>query len=398
MARSPVRVLAAVPAGADGRAMLLPAADATQPRRRAGGRRYDPVEAKAVVRTLFMASTAIGAALQVLPMWQDTSRIAIGVITLGTATAALVVPRLRELPYPAATTITACGCAAIAIGQYFAGPGAPASALGAVYSLALAAAFLLYSTRVLVLQVLLASAWQVIALAALGEGRTAATTVAVTMGSAAGTGIVARKLADLRAEAEAELAWRASHDGLTGLANRTALIREWHALPAPPGGAVSVLVLDLRGFKQVNDALGHLSGDTVLVQVAERLAALDPPAFPCRLGGDEFAVLLPGAGRQEAFEHAQRVSGRLHDRYEVDGVTVPLGATVGVATHVWPVVPPVRTGPDAGSADGHAERARALSALLAAADEAMYHARVQRCRVASADQVATPRGRAGSHL
>jgi diguanylate cyclase (GGDEF)-like protein len=362
--------------------MLLPAAATAEPRPGAGVRRYDPVEAKAVVRTLFMASTGIGAALQVLPVWQDSIRIAIGVITLGTATAALVVPRMRELPYPVAAMMTAVGCMAIAVGQYFAGPGAPASVLGAIYALALAAAFLLYSTRVLVLQVALACASQAAALVALGESRTAATTIAVTMGSAVGTGVVARKLADLRAAAEAELAWRASHDGLTGLANRTALIREWHGLPTGMGRAVSVLVLDLRGFKQVNDALGHLSGDTVLVQVAQRLAALPHPAFPCRLGGDEFAVLLPGVARDEALEHAHRVSAVLHDRYEVDGIVVPLGATIGVATHVW-----ARRVPDADNDAPTGDRARALSALLAAADEAMYHARVLRSRVATADQV-----------
>src|SRR5690242_18361765 len=225
------------PAPVDRNGMLMPAAATVAPRRRAGNRRYDPVEAKAVVRTLFMASTGIGAAVQVLPVWQDSVRFAIGGMTLGTATAALVVPRLRELPYAVAAGMTAIGCMAIAVGQYFAGPGAPASVLGAIYALALAAAFLLYSTRVLVAQVALACASHAIALVALGESRTAATTIAVTMGSAVGTGVVARKLADLRADAEAELAWRASHDGLTGLANRSALIREWHALPVEVGRA-----------------------------------------------------------------------------------------------------------------------------------------------------------------
>jgi diguanylate cyclase (GGDEF)-like protein len=153
---------------------------------------------------------------------------------------------------------------------------------------------------------------------------------------------------------------------------------------------VRVLVLDLRGFKQVNDALGHLSGDTVLVQVAQRLAALAPPAFPCRLGGDEFAVLLPGAGRDEALEQAHRVSGILHDRYEVDGIVVPMGATIGVATHVWS-----RRVPDADSDASSGDRARALSSLLASADEAMYHARVLRSRVATADQVRAINKQAG---
>ncbi len=172
--------------------MLVPALAAPAQRERARGPRYDPVEAKAVVTTLFVAATAIGGAIQVLPVWQGTSRPVIGLITCGTLTAALLLPRLPALPYPVAAGLTATGCATIAAGQYAAGPGAPASALGAVYALALAAAFLLYSTRVLVVQVLLAAVWQFLALTALGEGRTAAVTVAVTVGSAVGTGIVAR--------------------------------------------------------------------------------------------------------------------------------------------------------------------------------------------------------------
>jgi diguanylate cyclase (GGDEF)-like protein len=369
--------------------MLLPAAAVPQPRSR--GRQYDPVEAKAVVTTLFAAATCIGAALQALPVWEGTSRPVIGVISIATGIGTVVIRRFKTLPYRVAATITASGCAAIALGQYFAGPGAAASALAAVYGLALSAAFLLYSTRVLVVQVVLASLWQVLALTALGEARTAAVTVAVTIGAAVGTGIVARKLADLRARAEAELAWRVTHDDLTGLANRSALMREWHALVPRPGAAVSVLVLDLRGFKQVNDVLGHLSGDSVLVQVAHRLAALAPPAFACRLGGDEFAVLLPGSGAGAAFEQAQAVSALLHDGYEVEGTTVPLGATIGVATHVWPA-----TTPDGDSLQP-AESAAALSDLLAAADHAMYHARVLGCPVASAEQAGVPHGERRRH-
>jgi diguanylate cyclase (GGDEF)-like protein len=362
--------------------MLLPAA-APQPQ--IHGRQYDPVEAKAVVTTLLAAATAVGVAVQVLPVWQSLNRPVIGAMTVGTLAGTAAVHRLRALPYTAASFITASGCSAIAVVQYLAGPGAAASALAAMYGLALAAAFLLYSTRVLVVQVTLAALWQSLALTALGEGRTVVVTVAVTVGAAVGTGIVARKLADLRARAEAELAWRVTHDDLTGLANRSALIREWHALPPLPGTAVSVLVLDLRGFKQVNDALGHLCGDSVLVQVAQRLAALAPPAFACRLGGDEFAVLLPGAGAREAFEQARSISALLQDGYEVEGTTVPLGATIGVATQVWPL-----TSADADSA-APAAAAAELSDLLAAADHAMYHARVLGCPVASAEQAGVPR-------
>ncbi|HYY12554.1 MAG TPA: diguanylate cyclase, partial [Kineosporiaceae bacterium] len=107
------------------------------------------------------------------------------------------------------------------------------------------------------------------------------------------------------------------------------------------------------------------------------------PVFPCRLGGDEFAVLLPGAAQGQALEHARAVSTLLHDRYEVSGGTVPLGATIGVATHVWPAAGTTAT-PDADGAAPAGDPAQALSALLAAADQAMYHARLRSCRIGTA--------------
>jgi diguanylate cyclase (GGDEF)-like protein len=367
--------------------LVQPAPDRAR-RPRVSGRRYDPVEAKTVVTTLFVAAGVIGLAVQLFPLWRGADRGVLALVTAGPLIGALVVPRLPRLPYPAAATITGAGCVLIAGAQYASGPGAAAT-FGAIYSLALAAAFLLYSTPVLVAEVVLASAAQATALVLLGEGVTAAVTVAVTMGSAIGAGIVARKLANLRARAEGELAWHASHDALTGLANRVALTRAWHELPAPAHGDVSVLMLDLRGFKQVNDELGHHRGDEVLVQVAERLGGLAPPALPARLGGDEFAVLLPGVGADEALAAGHDVCDLLHDRYHLaDGLVVPLGATVGVATQV-------REPADGGPPEEE-ERTIALSALLAAADGAMYLARRKGRAVAAAvpasRAVPSPRG------
>ena len=366
--------------------LVQPAPDRAR-RPRVSGRRYDPVEAKTVVTTLFAAAGAVGVAVQLLPLWPGADRVTIGLVSAGPLLGALVLPRLRSLPYPVAAILTGAGCVGIAYGQYRAGPGAPAATFGAVFSLALAAAFLLYSTPVLVFEVVLASAAQAMALVRLGEGRTAPVTVAVTVGSAIGAGIVARKLANLRAIAEAELAWHASHDALTGLANRVELTRAWHALSAPAGGTVSVLMLDLRGFKQVNDELGHHRGDEVLVQVAERLGGLTPPALSARLGGDEFAVLLPGVGADDALAAGHAVCDLLHDRYRLaEGVEVPLGATVGVATRVW--------SPADGGAPAEEERTRALSALLAAADSAMYHARQTGRAVAGAQERSVAAGSA----
>jgi diguanylate cyclase (GGDEF)-like protein len=127
----------------------------------------------------------------------------------------------------------------------------------------------------------------------------------------------------------------ARHDGLTGLLNRSAFLHDARlalraATPARPAG---LLVIDLDGFKSVNDTLGHAAGDTLLVQVAATLqAAVRPTDLVARLGGDEFAVLvtdLPGEGQ------AERVGGNVLRNlraaaFEVDGVLLAVDASVGV--------------------------------------------------------------------
>nr|BFE71650.1 hypothetical protein GCM10020092_049510 [Actinoplanes digitatis] len=96
-------------------------------------------------------------------------------------------------------------------------------------------------------------------------------------------------------ELQDRLRHQATHDELTGLANRV-LFGE--RLAETVGTGVALLHVDLDGFKPINDTYGHHAGDVVLTRVAERLRAVLPPdAMPARLGGDEFAVLLPGAGR-----------------------------------------------------------------------------------------------------
>ncbi|GAA2339916.1 GGDEF domain-containing protein [Dactylosporangium salmoneum] len=128
-----------------------------------------------------------------------------------------------------------------------------------------------------------------------------------------------------------ELRHQATHDALTGLANRVLLAERLAAMDT--AAELSVLVLDLDGFKQVNDVRGHHAGDELLVQVARRLdAAIGPDDLVARLGGDEFAMLLPGLGADAAHRRAASVAAALTRPYDLAGAVVRVGASVGVAT------------------------------------------------------------------
>lgn len=126
-----------------------------------------------------------------------------------------------------------------------------------------------------------------------------------------------------------ELRHQATHDALTGLANRAYLEERLRSLPG--GATLSILLIDLDGFKPVNDRHGHAAGDEVLVAVAGRLAALvGPGRVVGRLGGDEFAVLLTDA---EPGDLPERIAASLSSPIALaDGVTVAVGASVGIAT------------------------------------------------------------------
>lgn len=128
---------------------------------------------------------------------------------------------------------------------------------------------------------------------------------------------------------------RATHDPLTGLANRSLFderLAEALRSPTPDGDqSVAVVVLDLDGFKMINDNLGHTFGDALLVAVAERLRQQAGDGHTvARLGGDEFAILLEATP-----EEANRVAARLPAAFEmpflIDGHRVVIGSGVGLA-------------------------------------------------------------------
>ena len=137
---------------------------------------------------------------------------------------------------------------------------------------------------------------------------------------------------ELRALAETRR--EAATDELTGLPNRRAFLRALHDATAAGarGQPRAVLILDLDRFKEVNDALGHATGDDLLRLVAQRLAAgLRPRDVFARLGGDEFAVLTPAASADEALAVSTRLRDALRTPFEIGAALLHVDASIGIA-------------------------------------------------------------------
>jgi diguanylate cyclase (GGDEF)-like protein/PAS domain S-box-containing protein len=185
-----------------------------------------------------------------------------------------------------------------------------------------------------------------------------------------------------RRDYEAELRHLAEFDELTGLPNRRAFLnalRDHLASRRREDSRGALLVLDLDRFKELNDTLGHVVGDRLLVSAArameERLRSSD---FVGRLAGDEFAVLLPRADEAEAKQVAGALAERLREERvpSAQGGSRPLSASIGVV-------------PLSGAAGASVDRA------LQSADDAMYAAKAagrDRWRMATAGRPATAEG------
>ncbi|PRY27234.1 diguanylate cyclase (GGDEF)-like protein [Pseudosporangium ferrugineum] len=144
----------------------------------------------------------------------------------------------------------------------------------------------------------------------------------------------ARAYAQLK-RINAENAYAATHDPLTGLANRRELLDEANRIfgQRAPDGMFAMLLIDLNHFKEVNDTLGHAAGDEVLRAVARRLEdAARPGDLVARLGGDEFAVLLTGLPAPAVATHrAAELLSTLDRPIEVDGMQLTVEAAGGIA-------------------------------------------------------------------
>jgi diguanylate cyclase (GGDEF)-like protein/PAS domain S-box-containing protein len=144
-------------------------------------------------------------------------------------------------------------------------------------------------------------------------------------------GTLATALARLRSEERTR--YEALHDPLTGLANRTLLRdRLEHALARRERGPTAALFVDLDNFKQVNDAHGHATGDTVLVEIARRLhTAVRPGDTISRLGGDEFVAVCEGIDVEAALAVARRLQDAIEVPLRTGELLHHLTASIGIA-------------------------------------------------------------------
>ena len=142
-----------------------------------------------------------------------------------------------------------------------------------------------------------------------------------------------------RVSAEQTLTYQAFYDSLTGLPNRL-LFKEQlqHAinrLSRQHSQFLAVLYLDLNGFKEVNDSLGHLAGDLLLIEVGHRLnEAVRSNDVVCRLGGDEFVILLEEIySPEQSLEIASRIHQALARPFAIESRQVNISTSIGIAVH-----------------------------------------------------------------
>lgn len=150
-----------------------------------------------------------------------------------------------------------------------------------------------------------------------------------TLGAHAAVAVENSRLVD-------RLRFDAYHDSLTGLPNRRRMIgalQEAVKIRAP-GEVVAVMIFDVDGLRDVNDSLGHAAGDKLLVEFAQRLRELCPPAaLVARIGGDEFAATLRIADADAAVTFATGLRDSLRHPMEIGSLNLDVDAAIGIAVH-----------------------------------------------------------------
>jgi diguanylate cyclase (GGDEF)-like protein len=137
--------------------------------------------------------------------------------------------------------------------------------------------------------------------------------------------------------AQDELRDLAENDSLTGVGNRFSFYKKFRELvgklDAGNGGQTALMLLDVDGFKPVNDSFGHDAGDVLLIQIARRLERVlgDASLGVFRLGGDEFTALFTSAGSDDSESIARRVLGAIREPCEYQGWTMRVSGSFGIS-------------------------------------------------------------------
>lgn len=141
-------------------------------------------------------------------------------------------------------------------------------------------------------------------------------------------------LADKVAKRTAQIERLSKLDTLTGLLNRSVFITELNQLiNTYPDNPLAVLFVTLKGFKAINDALGHRVGDEVLRTVSERLSKLAQEASVCRWGGDEFVLAINYTTEQSTLKYTKDLLKEVATPIDVDGHFLKLDASIGIALY-----------------------------------------------------------------
>jgi diguanylate cyclase len=278
------------------------------------------------------AVVAVGAAIgaMALSRWQPRRGVLLGVIGLAALAGDTVTATVAALALVAAAWLR----------EARAGPGPEFSRI--------------------VLTAILASATVALALLTVGQfERLSAVTVALAIVTVL-AGMARAGLTVIQRLRESDR--RAVTDDLTGLGNRRHLVDRLNAAidrASEDGSVLALLLIDLDGFKELNDTLGHAAGDEVLRQIGPRLrAVLRSGDTLARLGGDEFAVVLTPGDEETASTAGHRLRATLERSFHVGGIRVHVDASVGIA--LFP------------------EHAREALGLLQRSDVAMYEAKRMR--------------------
>jgi diguanylate cyclase (GGDEF)-like protein len=166
-------------------------------------------------------------------------------------------------------------------------------------------------------------------------------------------------------ESSRQLEQLSLYDPLTSLPNRTLFrdrLSQHISVADSKSLKVSVLLIDLNDFKNINETLGHDKGDHLLNLIAQRFQVnIEENETLSRLGGDEFVIILPTTGSKEALERATTILELLTNPFKIDETHIAVNASIGIA--VYP------------------ENGKDSSTLLRHADQAMYHAKENKCGV-----------------